>query len=343
MDGIFSHRLTLISAPAGAGKTTQVSSWIEHAHSKGASVGWLALDEIDNDTGRFLEYLVACLEEGGIAVDLSAFPQTSGKNEENKKEAFLDEFLFWMASQKQEQVLILDDYHLIHNSEIHAILEYILDHAVPQFHLVLLTRSDPPLELARLRVAGQLVEIRMKQLRFSAGEAAAYLRQAAGVQLTDADADALNARTEGWIAGLKMAAISLRGQYDVAAFVTAFTGSHRFIFDYLLEQVLNRQTPAVREFLLGTSILDQFNASLCDALLDTEGKAREMLDALERANLFLVPLDDERGWYRYHHLFSDLLRLMLEQTHPGLSKDLHRRASLWFEFMACHMRPWSMH
>jgi LuxR family maltose regulon positive regulatory protein len=246
-------------------------------------------------------------------------------------EGVLADIIRGVLNLKREMCLILDDYHLIYDLKIHTALGYLLDHAPARLHWVLLTRSDPPLELARLRVAGQLVEVRMEQLRFTPQEAASFLKKSAEVQLAEPDLTALNERTEGWIAGLQMAAISLRGRDDVSAFVVAFTGSHRFVFDYLLEQVLNRQTPEVREFLLKTSVLDRLSASLCDVVVGTDGTARGRLDTLEHANLFLVPLDDERGWYRYHHLFSDLLRLMLEQTHPGLSAELHLRACRWYE------------
>jgi LuxR family maltose regulon positive regulatory protein len=339
LDEALTHRLTLVSAPAGAGKTTLVSTWAQSAHKKGAAIGWLSLDDADNDPGRFLDYTVACLEEGGLVIDIAAIPP--GLGGQAQVEHVLADFIRGLMPLKREAMLILDDYHLIQNIEVHTALEYLIEHVPPRLHLVILTRSDPPLELARMRVAGQLVEVRMEHLRFSAQEAAAFLKKAAGVQLTEADVAVLNERTEGWIAGLQMAAISMRGREDVAAFVAAFTGSHRFVFDYLLEQVLNFQSPEVREFLLKTSVLERLSAPLCDAVAETGGTARGMLDTLERANLFLVPLDEERGWYRYHHLFSDLLKLMLERTHPGLSKELHHRASHWYE--AQEMLPEALH
>jgi LuxR family maltose regulon positive regulatory protein len=325
------HRLTLVSAPAGAGKTTLVSAWVQSAHLKGAAIGWLSLDDADNDSGRFVEYLVTSLEEGGTVIDTAA--PLPGRAEPVQVENRLVDFIRELMPLKRETVLILDDYHVIQNKEVHATLGYLIGHAPLRLHFVILTRSDPPLELARLRVAGQLVEVRMEHLRFSALEAAAFLEKSAGVQLAEGEVVALNERAEGWIAGLQMAAISLHGRdaQRAAAFVAAFAGSHRFVFDYLLEQVLNRQAPEVREFLLKTSVLERLSAPLCEAVAETGGTARGMLDTLERANLFLVPLDDERSWYRYHHLFSDLLRLMLEQAHPGLSAELHRRACGWYE------------
>jgi len=329
LDKALTHRLTLVSAPAGAGKTTRVSAWVQSAHKKGVVIGWLSLDDSDNDTGLFLDYIIASLEEGGLLIDTAVIPP--GLASRAQVENTLAEFIRGIMPLKREMLLVLDDYHLIQNKEIHNALGYLIEHAPPHLHLLILTRSDPPLELARLRVAGQLVELRMDHLRFSEQEASNFLRKATGMQLTEAEVAVLNERTEGWIAGLQMAAISLRGREDAEAFVAAFAGSHRFIFDYLLEQVLNRQSPQVREFLLQTSILDRFSASLCDAVNGSDGEARDLLETLERANLFLVPLDDERGWYRYHHLFSDLLKLMLDRTHPKFSKELHRRASQWYE------------
>lgn len=329
LDEALARRLTLVSAPAGAGKTVLVSAWAYGIRQSGvAAFGWLSLDEADNAPGRFWEYLVACLEEGGVGLDSGSILQKNGETGSGMQvpAGLVRELL----NLKGELILILDDYHLIQNKEIHAALGNLLEHAPPRLHLVLLTRSDPPLELARLRVLGQLAEIRMEHLRFSAGEAARFLEKAAGVQLSEADLALLNTRTEGWVAGLQMAAISLRGQNDAGPFVAAFAGSHRFVFDYLLEQVLNRQTPEIREFLLKTSLLERFCAPLCAAVAETDN-ARRFLNSLERENLFLVPLDDERGWYRYHHLFADLLKLLLKQDYPGLADELHRRASNWYE------------
>jgi LuxR family maltose regulon positive regulatory protein len=338
LDEALTHSLTLISAPAGAGKTLLVSAWLASNPKKGAVIGWLSLDEADNEPGRFLDYMVASLEEGGLVIDI---PEIQGLIGTAQVENILADIVRGILPIQRDLILILDDYHLIQNKEIHGGLEYLIAHSPPRLHIVILTRSDPPLELARLRVAGQLVEVRMEQLRFSPQEAGSFLEKVAGVILEEKDVVALNGRTEGWVAGLQMAAISLRGREDVAAFVAAFAGSHRYIFDYLLEQVLNRQDPAVREFLLQTSVLEGLAAPLCDAVVGTNGTAQAMLDTLDRANLFLVPLDDERGWYRYHHLFSDLLRLVLEQTHPGLSAELHRRACRWYEGQG--MLPEALH
>jgi len=339
LDEAVKHRLTLVSAPAGAGKTTLVSAWAQSARKKGVAFGWLSLDEADNDPGRFMECLVACLEEWGIILETSMRYPKGG--EQIQPENIPADFIRGLTNLKRDTTIIVDDYHLIQNREVHAILEYLLEHASLLFHLMLLTRSDPPFELARLRVSGQLVELRIEQLRFSMREAGAFLRKAAGVQLTETDIAVLNERTEGWVAGLQMAAISLRGREDASAFVAAFAGSHRFVLDYLLEQVLNRQSSEVQEFLLKTSILERLSAPLCDAVIESSGMARGLLDTLERANLFLIPLDDERGWYRYHHLFADLLENVLEQSHPDLLVGLHRRACRWHE--AQGMLPEALH
>jgi LuxR family transcriptional regulator, maltose regulon positive regulatory protein len=339
LDNALTHRLTLVSAPAGAGKTTLVSAWVNSAHKKGVVIGWLALDESDNDPGLFLNYMIGSLEEGGLLIDFAVVPP--GLADQAQIENALSEFIRGMMPLKREIVLILDDYHIIHNKEIHAALGYLIEHASPNLHIVLLSRSDPPFQLARLRVAGQLMEVRMEQLRFSEQEAAIFLQFAAGIRLSEADVSVLTERTEGWIAGLQMAGISLRGRDDAQAFVAAFAGSHRYIFDYLFEQVLNRQPLEVKEFLLQTSVLEKLSATLCDAVTGKVGEAQSLLDSLERANLFLIPLDEERGWYRYHHLFSDLLKLVLERTHPGLSPELHRRASRWYEVQ--EMLPEALH
>lgn len=329
LDDTLSHRLALVSAQAGSGKTTLVSAWAHSLRKKGVITGWLSLDEGDNIPERFLEYLVGCLEEGGAPFppEMLIFEKSAAPSPEE----YLAEFIRALLGVRQEMVVILDDYHLIHDLTIHTALGYLLEHLPPLLHICLLTRSDPPFELARLRVAGYLLEVRMENLRFSSQEAASFLKKSAGVQLSQADLSALNERTEGWIAGLQMAAISLRGRQDVSAFVSGFKGSHRFVFDYFFEQVLKQQTPELRQFLLQTSVLEQLCAPLCEAVAETGGRARALLDTLERANLFLAPLDDERAWYRYHHLFAELLRMLLEQEPPGQVTELHCRAAKWYE------------
>jgi LuxR family maltose regulon positive regulatory protein len=302
---------------------------VQSAHGQDLTFGWLSLDEGDNTPERFLDYLLACLEDSGITVEGTSHASRAG--DPDGAENLLAGLIQGVIAFRREIILILDDYHHIQHPQIHTAVQYLVDRTPRSFHLILLTRSDPPIELARLRVAGQLAEIRIEHLRFSAAEAGAFLKISAGVQLSGPDVATLNARAEGWVAGLQMAAISLRGAADPTAFVTAFAGSRRYVFDYLIEQVLNRQTPAVCEFLLKTSVLEHFSAALCDAVAGTNGAAGMFLDAMERGNLFLVPLDNERGWYRYHHLFTELLKLILDQTHPGLAAELHRRACQWFQ------------
>ncbi len=317
LDAVLGCRLALVSAPAGSGKTIAASAWARLARQKGIRVSWLSLDAEDNDRGRFEAYLAACLlgEEG---------PPPPAED-------FIPWFVQQAAGLKQPHILILDDFHLIQNANIVGLLEGLIERLPPQLHLMLLTRSDPALELARRRVAGQMVELRMEQLRFSPQEAALFVYKNANVQLSETDVAILNTRAEGWVAGLQLAAISLRGRQDIPAFISAFAGSHRFVFDYLLEEVLNRQTPEMRRFLLETSVLERFCAPLCAAVCEAGASARGLLDQLERSNLFLVPLDDERNWYRYHHLFAGALRWMLAQSYPDLPVELHRRASRWFE------------
>jgi LuxR family maltose regulon positive regulatory protein len=329
LDEALTRRLTLVSALPGAGKTALVSAWVHSARKKGTSFGWLSLDNADNDPVRFLEYLAACLEEGGTVIDIHIL--AGGPVQHLQLEELLGEFIRGLMELRQDVVLVLDDYHLIQNKQVHVALQYILDHAPERLHLLLLTRSDPPLELARLRVAGQLGELRMEHLRFSVQEACLFLRNSTGMDLADEAVNSLNARTEGWIAGLQMAAISLRGAADTSAFIVAFAGSHRYVFDYLIEQVLDRQAAEVREFLLRTSVLERLCGPLCDEVAGTAGSAGHLLNQIEHGNLFLMPLDDEHGWYRYHQLFVDLLRLVLDQTHPGLKVELHHLACHWYE------------
>ncbi len=329
LDQAVTHRLTLVSAPAGAGKTLLVGAWVYSRRYRAMPFGWLSLDQGDNAPGLFLEYLAACMEEWGTVIDTALL--SNRIDEGAKVETILRDFIRGIINYKRPLILILDDYHLIQNKEVHSLVDDLLTHACPPLHLVLLTRSDPPLELARLRVAGQLAELRMEHLRFSDREAGEFLKKSGEIRLADEDIAVLNERAEGWVAGLQMAAISLRGREDGSAFVAAFAGSHRFVFDYLFEEVLNRQPPEVREFLLRTSILERLTPSLCDVVAGTRGTAAGLLDLLERNNLFLVPLEDERVWFRYHHLFSSLLQKVLEQTYPDSLAEFHSRASSWYE------------
>ncbi|HTF07035.1 MAG TPA: LuxR C-terminal-related transcriptional regulator [Asanoa sp.] len=321
------HRLTLVSAPAGFGKTTVLSDWLAdlaqgHSHMR---VGWLSVDDGDNDLARFLAHLVAALQRAGLDVD--APTQTAGLS------PLVNDIVH--AGEREPQahwVVVLDDYHAIGASEVHEAVTFLLDHLPDQLHLVMATRSDPPLPLARLRTRGQLTELRAADLRFTATEAREFLNQVMGLELTAADVAALEDRTEGWIAGLQLAALSLRGIADraeVAGFIEAFTGSNRFVIDYLADEVLARQPPQVRDFLLRTAVLDRLNGPLCDAVTGGTGGARTLAD-LERGNLFVVPLDADRSWYRYHHLFADVLQARLLAEHPSEVPRLHERASVWF-------------
>lgn len=329
LDDAFNHKLTLVSSQAGSGKTMLVNHWLKNTHKKAAIFCWLALDENDNDPVRFLNYLVASLEEGGIQLD--GIKPIFTMNERESTEYLITTIIQELIHLDQEAILVLDDYHRIQNKDIHRLLEFFIDYIPSHFHVILITRSDPPIGLARLRLAGQLIEIRMENLRFSLQETNFFLNQSEKFHLSEREIDILNQRTEGWIAGLQMAAISLRDCKDTNSFVAAFAGSHRYIFDYLLEQVVSCQSSETQEFLLKTSILERFSAPLCDFILDQNGNSRNLINLLEKTNLFLVPLDDERNWFRYHHLFADLLQLMLERTHPGLASELHQKACRWFE------------
>ncbi len=321
--------LTLVSAPAGFGKTTLVAEW---AAGCGRPVAWLSLDERDDDPSSFLAYLVAALRTvapgigSGVLVALQS-PQPP------PLESILTTIVNELSAVSDEVVLVLDDYHVLDSRPDDEALTFLLDHLPPRTHLVIATREDPRLPLARLRARGQLTELRAVDLRFTPAEATEFLKRATGLDLSADAIEALEARTEGWIAGLQMAAISLQGLPDAADFIRSFTGSHRFVLDYLLEEVLQRQPDEVQAFLLHTSILDRLCGPLCDALLRAPaGSGDGTLQAIERANLFIVPLDDERRWYRYHHLFDDLLRQRLGQSRSAEEiADLHLRASEWYE------------
>src|SRR5437763_3142887 len=329
------RKLTLIAAPAGFGKTTLASAWVVGCNRQ---VAWLSLDEGDSDPTRFLTYLVAALRtiaptigEGVLGALQSPQPPPP--------EAMLTALLNDLTTIRDQFVLVLDDYHVLDAKAVDHALSYLVEHLPPQMHLVIVTREDPQLPLARLRARGQLTEVRATDLRFTPPEAAEFLNQGMGLNLSAEDITALEARTEGWIAGLQLAALSLQGQQDATGFLKSFTDSHHFVLDYLVEEVLGQQSERVQTFLLRTSILDRMSGPLCDAvLLDPSGSGQATLEHLERANLFLVPLDNERRWYRYHHLFADLLRQRLHQSFassPGDAEsqvnELHIRASVWYE------------
>jgi len=353
------HRLTLISAPAGFGKTTLLSEWV---HAIGgvsppiaamggvsppiavapgplarARTGWLSLDESDNDPARFLAYFIAALQtidanigKGALSVLQSPQPPPT--------EVVLTSLINEISAIPDRIGLVLDDYHVIESSPVDDALAFLLEHLPVNMHLIIATREDPDLPLTRLRVRGQLTELRATDLRFTPSEAAGFLNQVMALNLSAEEIAALETRTEGWIAGLHLAALSMRGQEDVPGFIRAFAGDNRYIVDYLVEEVLQRQPERVRSFLLQTSILDRLSGPLCDAVRFGGAKSptgqedgRGMLEALERGNLFVVPLDDKRQWYRYHHLFAEVLQARLMEEQPDRVPILHRRASEWYE------------
>jgi LuxR family transcriptional regulator, maltose regulon positive regulatory protein len=364
------RKLTLISAPAGFGKTTLLASWLaERQKVKGKrqndvdetllpltfsllpfEVAWLSLDEGDNDLTRFLTYLVAALQTIAPTIGaglLSALQSPQPPPIESILTALLNE----LTTLPDHFVLVLDDYHVIDATPIDDALTFLLEHLPPQLHLVIATREDPQLPLARLRARGQLTELRAADLRFTTAEAAAFLKEVMGLSLSAANIVTLEDRTEGWIAGLQLAALSMQGNQDVPSFIRAFAGDHRYIMDYLVEEVLQRQPERVRSFLLQTAILDHLNGSLCDAVIGIENEklkiektrvktqhsqfsilnSQLLLQELERGNFFVVPLDDTRQWYRYHHLFAEVLQAHLMAEQPDRVATLHRRASAWYE------------
>jgi LuxR family maltose regulon positive regulatory protein len=325
-------KLTLVSAPAGYGKTTLLAAWADK--EAGAAVCWLSLDDVDDDLARFLNYLIAAIRSLGDLWEMDHLDQDVVAHYVNARPPDVETLLMILineiAAVPDHFVLVLDDYQAISLLAIHRALTFLLDHMPPNMHLVLCTRVDPPLPLPRLRGRGLVSEIRQRDLKFSEGESALFLEQVAGFKLTAEESAALSARTEGWAAGLQMAAVSLGGSDDREAFIRALTGSHRHILDYLLEEVLRSQSPEIQTFLLQTSLLDRLVAPLCDAVMENSA-SQSILEQLERSNLFILPLDDERGWYRYHHLFADLLRHRLRITHAEQIPELHARATLWFE------------
>jgi LuxR family transcriptional regulator, maltose regulon positive regulatory protein len=338
-DGVH-RRLTLISAPAGFGKTTLASAWLAGC---GRPAAWLSLDDADNDPTRFLNYLVAALQTiapaiGAGVVGLLHSPQPP------PIDALLPMLLNEIATMPQPAILVLDDYHVLDARPIDQALVFLVERLPPQLHLAIVTREDPLLPLARLRGRGQLTELRAADLRFTPAEAAAFLTEVMGLSLSAEDIAALEERTEGWIAGLQLAALSMQGHRDVPGFIRAFAGDHRYVLDYLVEEVLQRQPEGIRRFLLQTAILDRLTGSLCDAVMGIENaklniendqaqrtNSQFILEELEHANLFVVPLDDKRQWYRYHHLFADVLIAHLRAEQPDLAATLHRRASAWYE------------
>ncbi|MEL6250002.1 MAG: helix-turn-helix transcriptional regulator, partial [Cyanobacteria bacterium J06627_15] len=325
------RKLTLVSAPAGFGKTTLLAEWVTAVPTR--PVAWVSLDQSDNDPAVFWSYLITALQKiqpslGERSLSLLQSPQPP------PIESVLMTLLNELTAVEANIVLILDDYHAITTQAIHDGIGFLLSHLPPQVHLIIASRADPPLSLARLRSHGELTELRVSDLRFTPDEAAAFLNQGMGLEISAVEVSALEQRTEGWIAGLQLAALSLQGREDVADFVAAFSGDDRYIVDYLLEEVLQRQPKHVRRFLLQTAILERLSGSLCDAVCDgvmgqTSGQG--MLETLERGNLFLIPLDNKRQWYRYHHLFADVLQAHALMEWPERIASLHGQASEWYE------------
>jgi len=326
LDEIPHRRLTLISAPAGFGKTTLLSAWIADREYPAA---WYSLDRGDNDVVRFLTYMIAALQtlhpEVGTdvrqALQMSQLPPI---------ESLMASLINGLTVVPDAFLLVLEDYHEIENEQIHQAISFLLEHAPSTMHIAMTTRIDPPMPLARFRVRGELLELRASDLRFSPAESAAFLNELMRLGLSAADVGALESKTEGWAAGLQMAALSLQGRQDVGEFISAFTGADKYVIDYLLEEVVSRQPREIESAMLDLSILDRFNVSLFEALTGRDD-GEHVLETLERDNLFLIPLDNRREWYRYHHLFSDLLRHRLRQMRPDALPELHRRASRWFE------------
>ncbi len=328
------HKLALISAPAGFGKTTLVIEW---AQNSDRPIAWLTLDEGDNDPARFWAYFIAALQtiyEGIGDAALTALQSHRPPPIETLLADLINEIAIISDPPPKNSVsgfsLVLDDFHVITNHQINETLTFLLNNLPSQMHLVLSCRADPNLPLARLRSRGQLTEIRSIDLRFTPDEAAAFLNDGMELGLSAAEIAALDKRVEGWIAGLQLAALSMRGRKDVSGFIKSFSGSHRFVLDYLVEEVLDQQSSDIQEFLLRTSILERMTAPLCNAVTDRDD-SQGILAQLEQANLFLIHLDDQRRWYRYHHLFADLLRSRVEQAQPDLVLTLHCRASEWYE------------
>jgi LuxR family maltose regulon positive regulatory protein len=335
------HKLTLVSAPAGFGKTTLVSEWVAGCGRPGA---WLSLDQADSDPSRFLTYLIAALQTAAPGIGDGVLTMLQSP-QPPPLESTLTALLNDVSAIPGHVVLVLDDYHVLDARPVDDALTFLVEHLPPQMHLVIATREDPALPLARMRARGQMTELRGADLRFTPGEAAEFLNQVMQLDLSAEDIAALEARTEGWIAGLQLAAISLQGREDVGGFIASFAGSHHFVLDYLVEEVLQQQPESIQAFLLRTSILERLCGALCDAvLLDASASSQETLEYLERANLFIVPLDNERRWYRYHHLFAELLRQRFQHNTASSAGDdgmgvaeLHSRASRWYEDHCLYM------
>lgn len=326
LNSAVTSKLTLISAPAGYGKTTLLTEWIADCRQ---SVGWLSLDNGDNDVATFVSYLIAAIQgiRPGIGESVLGL---LGSSQQLSIESILTPFINEIGTINEPFLMVLDDYHVIRSENVHRAMNFLVDNLPANMHLVMATRADPPLPIARMRGRGQLVELRLKDLRFKSDEVIQFLTNVMQLEIAPGLIEAVDARTEGWIAGLQMAAISIRSQDNIATFVCDLSGTNRDITDYLFEEVFAHQDDGIQGFLLQTSILDHLTASLCDSVTGRDD-SQSILRDLEGRNLFLVPLDEKRQWYRYHTLFRDLLNIRLRQEQAELELSLHRRASEWYE------------
>src|SRR5258706_3442437 len=329
LDQSCSVPLTLLLASAGFGKTTLLSAW---ASQRTSQVAWVTLDNQDNDPTRFWTYVIAALRHSDSRLSSVGDPAEAllHSSQPALLTSALTSLINELAAHAQDTIVILDDYHLISEPAIHESLQFVLDHLPSRLHLLLASRSDPPLALARLRVPSQLVEIRETDLRLDSGETAGFLTQVMNLSLSEEEIGRLEQRTEGWVAGLQLAALSMRRHPDRSAWISAFTGSHRLILHYVQEEILQPLPEGLQRFLLQTSVLDRMNAEVCQRL-SGEQASQQVLESLERAHLFLVPLDEERRWYRFHTLFREVLLARLQATQPEQVARLHREAALWYE------------
>ena len=320
------HKMTLVSAPAGFGKTTVLTQWVAQLDGP---VAWVSLDEKDNDLFTFFHYLIAALQkiDSSLGVNAAHALQTATRK---SLTSVIIPLLNDISAYQNQLCIILDDYHCIQSQEVHGMLKYILDHLPPQLHLILSTRADPPLPLAKMRARNNLAELRINELCFKKDDIDAFFREIMGMSLSEENISTLEYRTEGWAAGLQLAAISLQSCENAQNFIEAFAGDNRYIVDYLVEEVLNKQTKQIHDFLLQTSLLTHMSAELCNYVLEMS-ESQTIMEDLEQQNLFIVPLDNTRNWFRYHHLFADLLYQKLMQSEPNLISHLRIRASEWHE------------
>jgi LuxR family transcriptional regulator, maltose regulon positive regulatory protein len=331
---IFTSRVGLVSAPAGFGKSTLVSDWLKQLSSEVCSSSWISLEPTDNDPHRFYSYFISAWQRQYPLIGLAASEELRNNpalHRDSLAIFLINDLVRIQEESSRHNLLVLDDYHLIENKEIHAFVSYFIEHLPPGIHIILTTRSDPPLPLARWRSRGLLTELRVDELRFTPSESVLFFCRGMQLTLSEEQIRILAERTEGWVVGLQMAALSLQEHADPQKFVQAFSGSHRYILDYLMEEVINRQPDDVQRFLLESSVLNTLSGALCDTVLERQaGASQGMLEKFERENLFIVPLDDERSWYRYHHLFGELLRVRLRHQMPDRLNFLYMRASEWY-------------